>query len=454
MLRTPHPALSALLSHRFGPAWNRIQQVLSVLRPWTQSRSSALIRGFILFCLGGLFPLAGLAGDPVNLDLFEQGTGGYAGYRIPSVIVTTQGSVLAFCEGRRNGLGDAGDIDLLMRRSTDNGQTFSATQVIWDDGENTCGNPCPVVDQASGTIFLFLTHNLGTDSEHALVRGTSQKKRTVWLSRSTDDGVTWSKPEELPHLREPDWSWYATGPGAGIQMRCGRLVIPCDHRIGPKTEEMWSHVIYSDDHGQTWKLGGSAGPYCNECEVVELADQSLLLNMRYYNPTGSHRAVSRSTDGGLHWTDPRPDEALIEPTCQASIRRYSWPQGMQKSRILFSNPASQKKREDLTIRLSYDEGATWPVSRLLQPGGSMYSSLCVLPDGDILCFYENTSHGAQLTLSRFDLAWLTNGQDQPAPAAVAPGCSPCPPRQQRSRLRAPSSRRGSVPPRGGLRFIK
>lgn len=348
-------------------------------------------------------------------DVYVSGEDGYHTYRIPSVIVTPKGTVLAFCEGRKKGGGDSGDIDLVLKRSEDGGRTFAKQQVVWDDAENTCGNPCPVIDRNSGTIWLLLTHNLGTDSEGQIVARKSKGTRTVWVSRSDDDGRTWAKPVEITKdTKKPEWSWYATGPGCGIQLRSGRLVVPCDHIADGG--EWASHVIYSDDAGKTWKLGGSAPPKTNECEVVELADGRLALNMRNYNRLHRCRAVATSSDGGLTWSEVSYDETLVEPVCQASIRRLSRADPNvpgAKDRILFSNPGSAERRKALTVRLSEDEGKSWPVARLLWAGPAAYSCLAVMPDGTILCLYERGDKGAheKITLARFDAAWLTGGKE-------------------------------------------
>ncbi len=349
---------------------------------------------------------------PQQVDVYTAGQDGYHTYRIPSVITSLKGTVLAFCEGRKLGRGDSGDIDLLLKRSTDGGRTFSAQEVVWDDAGNTCGNPCPVVDRSTGTIWLLLTHNLGTDREREIIARTSQGTRTVWLTQSTDDGRTWAKPVEITQaVKRPEWTWYATGPGSGIQLRTGRLMIPCDH-IDGDSKQYCSHVIYSDDHGATWKLGGSAGPACNECEVVELADGSLLLNMRNYDRTQRTRAVSRSTDGGLTWSPVGHDSALIEPICQASIRRYA-PAG-DKQYIAFSNPSESNARREMTLRLSNDEGQTWPVGKVLWPGPAAYSSLAVLDDGTLLCLYERGLKDPyeKISLARVSARWLTDGSDR------------------------------------------
>ena len=137
------------------------------------------------------------AAGPVQESVFVSGQGGYHTYRIPSLIVTPKGHLLAFCEGRKAGRGDAGDIDLLLKRSTDGGKTWGKTQVVWDDAGNTCGNPCPVVDAKTGTVWLLMTHNLGIDTEATIVSGKSKGTRTVWVTRARTTAATWAKPAEI-----------------------------------------------------------------------------------------------------------------------------------------------------------------------------------------------------------------------------------------------------------------
>jgi len=350
---------------------------------------------------------------PRQTAVYASGADGYNTYRIPSVIVTTKGTVLAFAEGRKAGRGDAGDIDLLLKRSTDGGRTFSAQQTVWDDAQNTCGNPCPVIDRTTGTIWLLLTHNLGTDGEKQIVAGESRGTRTVWVTSSTDDGLTWAKPVEITATtKKPGWTWYATGPGCGIQLTSGRLVVPCDY-IAEKGGLWSSHVVHSDDHGATWQLGGSAPPQTNECEVVELADGRLLLNMRNYNREHTCRAIATSSDQGRTFSEIRYDEALVEPICQASIRRYSLAADAGKNRILFSNPSEAQARKEMTVRLSHDECESWPISKVLHAGPAAYSCLAQLSDGTILCLYERGSQHPYetITLARFSLDWLTDGRE-------------------------------------------
>jgi len=345
--------------------------------------------------------------DTDTKDLFVAGENGYKSYRIPALIRTKKGALLAFCEGRKEGANDAGNIDVLMKRSTNNGKTWSDQAVVWDDGGNTCGNPCPVLDEKTGTVFLLLTHNKGNVPEKDIVTKKSESTRTVWITQSSDDGLTWTQPTDITETtKKPEWGWYATGPGIGIQIKHGankgRLVIPCDFsyddpngkvRNGPF--EYGSHSIYSDDHGKTWLLGGTIIPKLNECQVVELADGkgTLLMNMRSYFGR-NRRAQSLSYDGGITWTAPEDAPELIEPVCQASIIRYAWGEAKNtKSTLLFLNPASTK-RQNLTLRASYDEGKTWPASKILFPGPSAYSSISVSPNGNILCLYEAGNQGA------------------------------------------------------------
>ncbi len=360
----------------------------------------------------GIAPAAG----PEVSTVFKAGMDGYNAYRIPATLVTTNGTVLAFCEGRKNNRGDSGRIDMLLKRSTNGGNTWSAQQLIWADGDNTCGNPAPVVDQATGVIWLLMTWNLGADKESAIVRQTSRDNRRVYITHSSDDGVTWTKPEEITKsVKQTGWGWYATGPDNGIQLmhgaHKGRLVIPCNHTELDSAGQTptRSHVIYSDDHGATWKIGGVEAEKTNESTIVELADGRLMQNMRSYHHK-NRRAWATSDDDGLTWSPVKLDEALIEPVCQGSILRWTWPEAGEKSRILFSNPASLK-RENLTVRVSYDEGATWPVSKVLFPGPSAYSSLTILPDKRVGCLFEcgTTNSYENISLARIPRAWLENG---------------------------------------------
>ncbi|MBI3854671.1 MAG: exo-alpha-sialidase [Planctomycetes bacterium] len=319
-----------------------------------------------------------------TVDVFVSGQDGYHTFRIPSAVVTTKGTLLAFCEGRVKARGDSGDIDLVLRRSSDGGATWGPLQVVWNDGANTCGNPCPVVDRETGTVWLLMTHNLGEDPESKIIDRTARGTRTIWVTKSADDGATWSAPVDLTKdLKKPEWTWVATGPGVGIQTKNGRLVVPCDH-VEAETKKGGSHVIWSADHGAGWTLGGGITGGVNECQVVERADGSLLLNMRNYGTAARERAVASSADGGATWSALGHDAALVEPACQASLLRYSW----DPSLILFSNPADRKSRIRLTIRSSRDEGATWTTLKEFGEAPAAYSCLAPLADRKVGCFYE------------------------------------------------------------------
>ncbi|WNQ11320.1 sialidase family protein [Paenibacillus aurantius] len=334
-----------------------------------------------------------------NQILFAAGDLGYHTYRIPSLLVTKEGTVLAFCEARKNGAGDAGDIDVVLKRSLDHGKTWEPVRVIADEGANTIGNPCPVQDRETGTIWLLLCRNAEDGHEKDILAGKAA--RDVLVMKSDDDGLTWSEPRDITaDVKRPGWTWYAAGPCHAVQLQSGRLLVPCNHAVlnpetgtsGPYT----AHVIYSDDHGETWRIGGIAGEYTNECALAELPDGSVYLNMRSYHGK-NRRAVSWSRDGGLTWSDLILDEALIEPVCQGSLIEDG------SGGVLFSNPAGTK-RENLTVRRSSDGGRTWTVLKELHKGPAAYSDLAVAADGTILCLYECGEERPyeRLVLARFD----------------------------------------------------
>lgn len=327
-------------------------------------------------------------------DVYTSGRGGYAYYRIPAIIKAADNSLLAFCEGRAKSRSDRGDIDLLVKRSTDGGKTWGAAIVVWNDGENTCGNPCPVLDETTGHVWLFASHNLGTDTQKAISSGVSTGTRTVWATHSEDNGLTWAPMTELTSVvKDPGWRWYATGPGISIQIKngahAGRLVVPICHG-NPRA----AGAFYSDDHGKTWKRGKDVRGLVGETHVVEGFGQpgKLILNMRSGYPHGC-RTQSVSTDGGVSWSKPQQVVEQSDPPCQAGILRWedaSLPGG---GLLLFSNPAGKRKREQMTVRASGDDGKTWPLSLLLNKGPSAYSCLVRVDNKTAACLYENGSGG-------------------------------------------------------------
>ncbi len=362
--------------------------------------------------------LVGLAGEAAGgeepflheSDLFVSGQDGYHTYRIPTMVISKKGTVLVFCEGRKTGISDAGDIDLLLRRSFDGGKSWGKTRLVHEEGgatKITIGNPCPVVD-ARGTIHLVFCRN----------------NRRAFHMKSTDDGATFSRPVEITAtFRAFDLKWdrLGTGPVHGIQTGSGRIILPVwlwdTHQRGERSE-----VIHSDDSGATWSPGGivplKTEKY-NECTVLETADGSLLLNLRIegakkWNEGIGKRAVARSIDGGQTWTEARLSDELLCPVCQAAMVRLTRAGAHGKNRILFSNPANSSTRDHMTVRLSYDEGRSWPVAKLLHAGPSSYSDLAVTKDMTILCVYEGgRKHRREwLRLARFNLQWLTDGKDR------------------------------------------
>ncbi|MHB8899482.1 MAG: sialidase family protein [Thermoguttaceae bacterium] len=345
--------------------------------------------------------------------LFEAGGDGYAVFRIPGIVVTTRGTVLAYCVGRSEP-GDWADIDIFLRRSTDGGKTWEPRRKLRDLGTSTVDNPTAIVDRETGAVHMLYQVDYAR----------------AFSMRSDDDGKTFSEPVEITSVfeefrREYDWNVIAPGPGHGIQLRSGRFVVPVWLSTGGRRHRpSIVAIITSDDHGRTWRRGAvvvrTDEEFVNPSETVavELADGRVMLNIRNECPH-SRRLVSFSGDGATGWTKPVFDEALFEPVCFASIQRLSVKPQADKNRILFVNPNSgSRARQNLSVRLSYDEGRSWPIGKVLEPGIAGYSDLAVGADGSIYCLYERGGLGgnhyqtAGVTVARFPLEWLTDGQDR------------------------------------------
>lgn len=382
-------------------------------------------------------------------DIWTGGVGGYDIYRIPGLVVTAKGTVLAYCEARKGSRSDWGTIDIQLNRSTDAGRTFSPPEII------------AAVDGPKQKNPVALAQNLAQPNEVTYNNPVAFAQRNgevtilfcleymrCFVIRSTDDGLTWTKPEEITAAFEPfrksyDWKVLATGPAHGIELRTGRLVVPVWLSLGTGGHAHRPSVtatIYSDDQGLTWHAGDIAVPNTeefalpNETVIVELADGRVMLNVRS-EAKAHRRIVVTSPDGATGWTAPKFDSALLEPICMASILRVSRTDaaGEGRNRILFANPhnldradgkltdGKSRDRKNIALKLSYDEGLSWPVNKLLDPGFSAYSDLALLPDGTMLCLYESSGAKpadpkkskpyAALTLVRFNLEWLTDGKD-------------------------------------------
>lgn len=380
---------------------------------------------------------------PERMDLFTANTNGYELYRIPGLTVTARGTLLAYAEARKSGRGDWGAIDILLRRSEDGGKSWSEpvllsrvkgsipknpaalAQKLGEEGAITFNNPIAIADRKTGAVhFLFCAEYM----------------RAFYL-RSDDDGKTFTEPVEITQAFDafrPEYQWkvIATGPGHGIQLRNGRLLVPVWLSTGTGGHAHRPSVvstIYSDDHGRHWQRGEIAVTHNeetinpSETAAEQLADGRVMLNVRTESKR-NRRVVSFSADGATGWTAPRYQEELVEPICFASMARLSGAGDGRPPRLLFVNPDNLKRgksdgepgksrdRKNLTVQLSEDDGLTWTWKKVIDPDWSGYADINVGPDGSIYCFYERGGLGedhfrtAHLTLVKFDLEWLTEGQ--------------------------------------------
>jgi len=404
--------------------------------PAAMTRLVRLLLLLLAVCI--LHAASGRAAEPFfeSQDLFTVGDDpAFSLYHIPGIVVTAKGTVLAWCEARKRpaGVSDWDDIRILLRRSTDDGRTWDAPRSIAavagpkrknpfallmknvDPGDVTYNNPVLIADRDGAVHMLFCL-----------------EYERCFYQRSDDDGMTWTKPLEITAVFDAfktayDWKVLATGPNHSIQLRSGRLVVPVWLSTGTGGNAHRPSVtatIYSDDRGATWHAGDIAVPCTddwinpNETGAVELADGRVMLNVR--SESKAHRRlVTTSASGATGWGTPRFDDALLEPICMAGIVRYDHG---GRSLILFSNPhnldvargtamaGKSRDRCNVSVKISRDEGRTWPVSKPVDSGPSMYSDLAVTKARTILCFHGHGvgPHfaGTSLRLDRFNLEWL------------------------------------------------
>ncbi|MBT7586934.1 MAG: exo-alpha-sialidase [Gemmatimonadetes bacterium] len=328
-----------------------------------------------------------------NQTLFTAGQGGYHSYRIPALVHLPSGTVLAFCEARKYTGRDHDEIDLVLRRSEDGGQTWAELQIVVESSGKTCGNPCPIVDRDTGRVHLLFCKN----------------NQWVFINHSADEGRTWSEPEEITaQAKDPAWSFVGTGPGHGIQLSTGRLLAPCwsDESPGPLTwapNPNWgkiqsSYALYSDDHGQTWHHSANiTTDATDECMAVELSDGTPYMAMRSRQDKKC-RAHSTSHDGGQSWSPAEYDTRLPEPSCQGSILR-------DKKPIYLAHPSNPDDRTRLALYHSLDDCQTFSAPTILYKGPAAYSDLAAT-DSHLLCFFEADRSG-RLVLARIDTKHLS-----------------------------------------------
>lgn len=385
---------------------------------WNVSKKFLLV-----FCIGALVlaitngckttKLNSVNNKPDSSVVFVPG-GEYASMRIPALVTTKKGTLLAFCEARIGTASDWADMDMLMKRSTDQGKTWEPHVVIAArEGGKPTSNPTPIVDR-EGTIHLVYQRDYARS----------------YYTQSKDDGKTWGQAVDITYAfdafkPEYDWKVLAPGPGHAIQLKNGRLLVPVWMSDPDKLVPRRSHgpscvaTIYSDDLGKTWKRGNIVANNSpelkspNETIAAQLDDGRVMLVMR--TPSDIHRkAISYSTDGISNWTKPVYDDELFEPVCMASLIKIPSKNTSGKSILLFSNPDSRNipkhPRKNLTIKLSHDGGESWPVQKVLNSGNSGYSDLAADADA-IYCLYETNreSEGWNYTivLKRFTLDWLS-----------------------------------------------
>lgn len=349
-----------------------------------------------------------------NVDattLFEGGKGGYHSYRIPAIVTSRSGTLLAFAEGRKSSSKDYGNIDIVLRRSTDNGKTWSAIESIFSKDDGTCGNPTPVVDRDTDTVWLFASYN---DAAHNQFGADGLKKidsygdRRLFTLVSRNDGRTWTDTtDRTTSLVPKGYAWDAVGPGRGIQIttgaRRGRLIVPA---IGRN--------IYSDDHGATWGVQMLPGG-TSEGTIAELSN-GLIRNDRASSEAfkaRKRRQVSKSMDGEK-WSAWQSDDELLDPICEASVLTYTQ---SSPHRLVFLNPSSTEKRNKMRVRISYDDGKTWPVQRLLDADRGGYSSMTKTEDFNIGALYElggRDNDNRDIGFRKFGLKWITNGAPEPS----------------------------------------
>ncbi|WEO97536.1 sialidase family protein [Streptomyces sp. FXJ1.172] len=392
----------------------------------TPLRRRCLLTGLVLLTSLTVRSPAHATPGCVSSEPYVSGQGGYHTYRIPAVVRTRRGTVLAFAEGRRNGPGDSGDIDVVLRRSTDGGCTWGPLTVVAAGHGDTRGNPAPVVDPRTGAVVLVTCGNSGAVTEAQIMRGQvpPARGRRVFVQRSWDDGRRFTPPAEITaEVKRPGWRWYATGPGHAVALtrgpHAGRLLVPADHSTAPpagssdtgrEARYYAGHALYSDDGGYTWHLGFVASAPdgvgdVNETSAAQLPGGRLYFNARdQYGAARGHRLDAYSSDGGTTLDRPyAPQPSLADvPVVQGSLLQLSGP----GAPLLFSAPSVPTARRALAIWSSTDAGRTFTKLRTLSGRPAAYSDLVRLGPTTVGVLYETgTAHG----FDRLEFHRLTSG---------------------------------------------
>ncbi|MGH3440222.1 MAG: sialidase family protein [Sciscionella sp.] len=332
-----------------------------------------------------------------------------ATYRIPDIAVTARGTVILTYDRRNGSAYDLpNNIDVMQRRSTDNGRTWSAPRAIVNyPAPQGCGDSSMIVDHDTGRLLLFCTYSAGKvgfgSSQPGTADTTDPNTLHVQVRHSDDDGLTWSGPTDInPQVKDKSWRGYFASSGHGIQTSTGRLIQPVV--VKDAAGAIHSADLYSDDDGATWHAGALLSANTDESKAVELADGRIVQNSR--PDVGGYRFLSTSTDGGRTFSAAAADPNLPDPHVNGDeIRVNPSAHGPHRHWLLFANAASQRGRDNLTIRLSCDDGASWPVSKLLHAGPSGYATMAMLPDGRIGVFAETgtNSYTEKMTFTSFGL---------------------------------------------------
>lgn len=355
-----------------------------------------------------------------NSLLFSCNDLGSKNYRIPALVVAPDGSLVTATDKRWNNVYDLpNDIDILIRRSTDQGETWSAPLTI-AGGDTTLGfgDAALCVDKTNGNIICLMASGPG------LWDATAENPLRIMKCVSTDNGLTWSSPVDITDMiygagcsnsiTQTWWSAFVAS-GSFVQFSNGRLAAVIAARKASSTT-LYNYMIYSDDHGVTWNISTDpAETSGDEAKLVERADSTILMSIR--NP--GYRRFNTSADWGMTWGNAYTENEITDPNCNGDILRYTCVKdGYLKNRILHSIPFASN-RSNVSVLISYDEGSTWPVKKNIYSGSSAYSSLCVLPDGTIGIYYEVGEYEVyQMYFVRFSLDWLTDGADHFSPAGI------------------------------------